>query len=180
MSVEHTKEYGEGYRAFEEGKTEAANPYWRITSNNRRWKKGWQDAQDDAEEAKREKIRRAANDAARKTREQANVIKQASLQRRHVCNDDFAPLPDLDVADSLVDVLSISSSPTPSSGPDAYTGYSYSSPSDSSTSCSRRSDDLFSGSSSQDYCSGSSSSYDSGSSSSSYDSSSSSSSDSSW
>lgn len=50
MSVTNTKEYGEGYAAFEDGRDTHANPYTSMSSQGKRWSTGYYDAKADAED----------------------------------------------------------------------------------------------------------------------------------
>jgi ribosome modulation factor len=50
MSVANTKEYGEGYAAFEEGRDTHANPYASLSSQGKRWSAGYYDAKSDQED----------------------------------------------------------------------------------------------------------------------------------
>ena len=50
MSVANTKEYGEGYAAFEDDRDTHANPYTSMSSQGKRWSAGYYDAKSDQED----------------------------------------------------------------------------------------------------------------------------------
>lgn len=47
MSVTNTREYGEGYSAYESKLDRHANPYRRSSPLGKRWDVGWEDAKTD-------------------------------------------------------------------------------------------------------------------------------------
>lgn len=104
MGHETTMEYGMGYRAFEEGKPLTANPYWRISSNHRKWLAGFNDAMEDAREAQRRELEKRAATIISSRR--PNYSSSVPTSRRW--DQELPPLEPLDTTDVVTSTLAAS------------------------------------------------------------------------